>query len=255
MNDAILPATWGLHPTLFHLGAFGVPSYEFFMLLAIAVGGLFYFHAANRRPGLDEKSYVLITAAIVGGAIGAKIPNWIMHYKAIAASSDPLAWLSGRTIVGGLIGGVIAVTFVRKRLGIEIKTGNLFAPALAIGIVIGRVGCLLRGCCYGKPTSLVWGLDFGDHILRHPTQIYESLFALCLFGYLFLKSKQNPPAGALFRTFVLSYFGFRFFIEFLRTDPPTALGLTLAQLVSVTVVAYYLVVDRSQSKKEVTNEA
>jgi phosphatidylglycerol:prolipoprotein diacylglycerol transferase len=129
---------------------------------------------------------------------------------------------------------------------------NLFAPAIAIGVAIGRLGCFFRGCCFGKETNLPWAVNFGDGILRHPTQIYESLFMLGMFFYLIWKRKQNPAPGSMFRTLIISYFGFRFLIEFIRVEPIFFIGLSWFQLISLGVLAYYGIeklIDLKRSKK------
>ena len=81
--------------------------------------------------------------------------------------------LGGKTIVGGLIGGLVGVELVKLAMGIRRSTGDLYAPALAVAIAIGRIGCLLTGVAddtSGTPTSLPWGMDLGDGVSRHPTQ-------------------------------------------------------------------------------------
>ena len=129
---------------------------------------------------------------------------------------------------------------MRHRLGITEKSGNLFAPAIALALTIGRLGCLLGGCCYGVPTGLPWGVDFGDGITRHPTQLYESVFALALCVFLLAVRRRFNEPGRLFGIFMLAYFSFRFLIEFLRAGDVTAIGLTAAQLASLGILAYYL---------------
>lgn len=231
---------WGLRPILFHLGGVAVPSYSIFMLLALAVGIAGYLIAAEKVAELGNKRYYLLVAEIIGGTLGAKIPIWIMQAPMLLASGAPMAqWLSGRTVVGGLIGGVLAVLLTRRFLGISWGTGNLFAPGLALAMAIGRVGCLLRGCCAGVPTDLPWGIDFGDGIPRHPTQLYELLFDLRMFVALLLALRRGLPPGRLFAYLMLGYFSMRFGVEFLRMGETTHYGLTLAQLVSLGVVAYY----------------
>ena len=87
--------------------------------------------------------------------------------------TDPMLFLAGKTIVGGLIGGLIAVEFVKARLGIVVATGDLLVLPLAAGISIGRIGCFLTGLSDGTSgiaTSLPWGVDFVDDIPRHPTE-------------------------------------------------------------------------------------
>lgn len=233
-------SNWGVMPVLFKMGNFNVDSYTFFVILALVAGLSVFFYESRKQKSANEKTFYILLAALFGGIIGAKLPIWIIHYKEIIASfPDITPFLSGRTIVGGLIGGTIAVMLIKKWMGITEKKGNIFAPAIALGIAIGRIGCFLRGCCYGTPTSLPWGVDFGDGILRHPTQIYESLFALAMFFYLMKAKKNNPKPGILFEGFMMAYFIFRFFIEFIRVENHIFLGLTGFQLVSICVIAYY----------------
>ena len=120
---------------------------------------------------------------------------------------------------------------IKKKLNITEKKGNLFAPAIAIGVAIGRIGCFLAGCCYGIETNLPWGVDFGDGILRHPTQIYEAIFMLGIFFYLLYK-RTTVKAGVLFYLLMNLYFTFRFFEEFIRENP-NYFGLSLFQWIAI----------------------
>ncbi len=135
---------------------------------------------------------------------------------------------------------MLAVWLVKRRLGIRERLGNYLVPSLALGIFFGRIGCYLTGCCYGVTTRLSWGVDFGDHIARHPTQLYEAAFAFVLFvGAQATLSRWAP--GMLFRWFMVVYFGWRFAIEFIRVNPASAVGLTYYQLAAIGVVLLYLV--------------
>lgn len=247
MNGDTLPSNWGLRPVLFHLGSLAVPSYEVFVMLAIVAGAVVYWKQASKRPNLGDRSAYLMMAALIGGAIGAKAPVLVTHFREIAASGSAAAWLSGRTIVGGLIGGTMAVVVTRRLIGMRERSGDLFAAGLALSLAIGRIGCLLRGCCYGIATSMPWGIDLGDGIRRHPTQAYESVFAAGLFLWLMRAGRHQHVPGALFRTFMLAYFVFRFGIEFLRVEPRVLGGLTLAQFASLAVVVYYLTFGREHA--------
>ncbi len=127
---------------------------------------------------------------------------WVVSYRQILA--DPLraeVWLSGRTIVGGIIGGVLAVWLTKRKLGIKQRLGNYLVPSLLIGIFFGRIGCFLAGCCYGTATTLPWGVNFGDGVLRSPTQLYEAVFVLGLFVYAQIMKDRYAP-GELFRLFM-----------------------------------------------------
>lgn len=242
IDEHILPEniTWGINPILFHIGSFKIPSYSFFVLLALIIGILAYFFEAKKHKTLGEKTFYILMAALVGGILGAKIPIWVMNYKLILSNPFNLGLiLSGRTIIGGLIGGTLGVVIIKKIMGIKEKKGNLFAPAIAIGVAIGRIGCFLRGCCFGLPTNLPWGIDFGDGIIRHPTQIYESVFMLGMFFYLNHKKNKNPKPGELFKILMICYFTFRFFIEFIRAEKAFFLGIEVFQLVSLLAILYF----------------
>lgn len=226
------PPNWGLIPVLFKIGNFSVTSYSFFILLGLLVGIFIYYRDSKRFKKNNEKTFFIAFAALVGGIIGAKIPVWLMYSSA--------ALLSGRTIIGGLIGGFIAVKITKKILNIKGKRGNLFAPAIALGCAIGRIGCLLQGCCFGIATGLPVGVNFGDGILRHPTQAYESLFNLGMFFYLNHKKSQNPQPGQLLQIYLVSYFIFRFFLEFIKFEPKIIWQLTIYQILAIIILAYLL---------------
>lgn len=122
--------------------------------------------------------------ALFGGVLGSKLPMIILYWREMLdALPDFRLLISSRSIVGGLAGGAAGVFLVKKWLGISGRRGNLFVPGIAAGVAIGRLGCFLRGCCFGKPTDMRWGVDFGDGILRHPTQIYEALFMVVVLGW------------------------------------------------------------------------
>ena len=231
---------WGILPILFHLGRVEVPAYGFFMLLAVAAGVICFALEARRQRESFERGLALVLAAYAGGILGAKLPIWFMHGREILASpTDFRLMLSGRTIVGGVLGGILAVVITRRVVKMPMPSGNLFAPGLALAIAIGRLGCFCAGCCYGIPTHLSWGVDFGDGLLRYPTQLIEAAFAAGLFVYLQRARSRLSAPGQLFTRFILAYFIFRFGIEFLRAEPRPYLGLTLAQVVSAGIVLYY----------------
>lgn len=230
---------WGIKPVLFDVNGFDVESYPFFVLLGLTVGIAVYFLEARKKKTLSENTFFIFIAAIVGGAVGAKLPIWIINFNHIVAGfPDMNPLFSGRTIVGGMIGGTLSVVWIKKKLGIKEKKGNLFAPAIALGISIGRIGCFLRGCCYGVASNLPWAVDLGDGVLRHPTQLYESIFMFGLFVYfLSIKNKITVP-GVMFKYFLNYYFVFRFLIEFIRVGNTVYFGLTGFQLASIAVLIY-----------------
>jgi prolipoprotein diacylglyceryltransferase len=195
-----------------------------FELLAYVVGFLAFrrLRGAAGDSVSDASRWTVITAAVAGAALGSRVLYWFEDPALTFAHwRNPAYLLGGKTIVGALIGGLFAVEWAKCRIGETHSTGDLFAAPLALGIAIGRIGCFLTGLSddtYGVPTSLPWGVDFGDGIRRHPTQLYESLFALALFFFLLRMLKRPHREGDVFKAFMVAYLGWRLAIDFLKPE-------------------------------------
>jgi len=185
-------------------------------------GARLYFALRRRQPDKAvpmEINLWIIFGALVGAFLGAKMLAWI-ESPSEYIGQDWSALLGGKTIVGGLLGGWAGVEVVKKVNGIQASTGDLFVYPLALGNAIGRVGCFLTGLSdhtYGIATTLPWGVDFGDGIRRHPTQLYESIFVLGWAFTLWLITRRHTlPPGVLFRLYLAGYLGWRFLVEFIK---------------------------------------
>jgi len=216
----------------------GVHPHVVFELLAYATG-VALIVGMRRRTGdvLSVRDRWSIAAAgLVGGAIGARLLSWL--------SEPTLVWPTGKTIVGGLAGGLIAVELTKRAMGVRTPTGDLFALPLAVCIAIGRIGCFLSGLddhTYGTPTSWPTGVDFGDGIARHPTALYEAAFlAVLALGLVVLRSRQLRP-GVEFKVFIIAYLGLRLALDFIKPEPVIALGLSAIQWACVGVLGYYAI--------------
>ena len=239
---------WGIKPVLGKFGEFNINAYPLFITLALIVGLSTYYILAREERQVSEKSFYLLLAGLFGGILGAKIPIWLIHLpELLHRQITVIELLSGRTITGGLLGGTLTVMYIKRRLHITDRKGNLFAPAIALGVAVGRIGCFLRGCCFGTPTNLPWGVDFGDQVLRHPTQLYEILFMLGIFFYLLHRRKTALP-GELFYILMNSYFIFRFFEEFIRENQHY-LGLSLFQYIAIIAIIFINVKQHITVKK------
>src|SRR5713101_1823770 len=205
------------------------PYYALFMFLALLV----FVAARYLQPKSPElirmprwQHTALALAAFVGGVLGAKASF------ALAETSDWLrlddwkrAWFSdGKTITTGLIGAYLAVELTKLALGIRVKTGDSFALPMALALAVGRWGCFFNGCCYGTTTNLAWGVDFGDGVLRHPTQVYESLFHLLMAGVLLTLIQRGLFRTHRLQLYLIAYGAFRFATEYLRPEPAWLLG-------------------------------
>ena len=220
-----VPYNWGVLPQIY-----GVSSYSIMVGLGILVGLFYYFVDARKRKVKGENVVIIIFAALFGGSIGAKLPLWLMNYK-LVITGRPDIFLEGKTIVGGFLGGVIAVILIKRLMHIKIKLGNVIAPAIAIGMAIGRIGCFLGGCCFGKVCT--WGIDFGDGLRRIPTQLFEVAFHFTAFvALIIVKDRFNKP-GILFKYYIITYLIFRFVTEFFRENQLLWGYMTLYQILSL----------------------
>ncbi|MEI6132256.1 MAG: prolipoprotein diacylglyceryl transferase family protein [Bacillota bacterium] len=218
-----VPSNWGIIPRIF-----GVSSYTFFVGLGILAALVFYFVDARRRKVSGEGAILIVTAALMFGILGSKAPLLIANHDFLGR---PDVWFEGKTIVGGFLGGMAGVILVKKVFRLKMKLGNIIAPAVALGMAIGRLGCFFNGCCYGKPSPI--GFNFGDGVTRMPTQLIDSVFNLIsFFVLLYLKDRVIMP-GILFKYYISAYLVFRFFIEFLRENQILILGLTLYQVLCI----------------------
>jgi prolipoprotein diacylglyceryltransferase len=169
---------------------------------------------------------MVIAAAAVGAVAGSRALGLLEQAPRLAFTGglhcQYLLAPGGKTIVGGLLGGWLAVELVKRLEKIRSRTGDLFAVPLCLGIAIGRMGCFLAGLAddtYGKATALPWGVDFGDGIHRHPTQLYELAFLVLLAWALQLWSKRPHQNGRIFRAFMAAYLLWRLLIDFLKPQP------------------------------------
>ena len=197
-------------------------------------------------PALADRDHSLAigVAAIVGAAVGAKLGYWIEDpYNAFANFPDWRRLLEGKTIVGALLGGLTGVELCKRVLGVRASSGDAFALPLIVGIAIGRIGCFLSGLddhTYGNPTALPWGVDFGDGVPRHPTQLYEIAFLTGLAYAISRRTGALPREGDRFRFFMIAYLGFRLAIDFIKPMPVAYLGfLSGIQLLCLGGLAYY----------------
>lgn len=217
--------------------------------LAYLCAGLLY-RAQRRRLGdviNTSNRLSVIVAAVVGAALGSKLLHHLASPAEVAVLWEQGTWSAffahlagGKTIVGALLGGWLTVEIVKRRLGIIARTGDLFVLPLLLGMMIGRVGCLLAGPMddtSGIETTLPWGIHYGDGILHHPMALYEIVFLAGIFA-LFLRRQRLSSLGSAhlrfrqegdgFRLFLLSYLCFRLLADFWK-DYQVFYGLRILQ--------------------------
>ena len=214
-------------------------------MLGAFLGFRLYLRLRRRAgdPLASERRLVVLAAAIVGAALGSKLLAIAFAPPAtLAGLLDVRLLLAGKTIVGGLLGGLAATELVKWRIGERTATGDLYVFPLIVGVALGRVGCFLTGLAddtYGTATSLPWGIDFGDGVRRHPTQLYEIAFLALLAGVLVWRARRPYPRGDLFKLFMVGYLGWRLAVDFIKPAHVTLLGMTPIQIACLAGLAWY----------------
>jgi phosphatidylglycerol:prolipoprotein diacylglycerol transferase len=241
-----------MHPRLFELGP--VTVYTYGVLLAVAyLAGLQLATARARSRGLEpsrvlDLGIIIIVAAIVG----AKVLLFAVDFDFYWSHPAEIFSLarSGGVFYGGLIAAVLVSFWYLRRHAMPLwATCDVFAPGIALGHAIGRLGCLFAGCCYGRPTTLPWGIVFSDPFAAsyvgtplgvhlHPTQLYEAGAELLILAVLLLSERRGRTyAGRTFWIYTLLYGVSRFIIEFFRGDERGSLvGLSTSQFISAVLV-------------------
>ena len=249
-------------PLNLNFGIFKISSHLLFETLAFLIGFRYYISLRKKEKDFltsEERLWILI-AVSVGAILFSRFIAVMEHIELVNRDTPLLFYYSQKTIVGGLLGGLIAVEITKKFLGIKHSSGDIMTYPLILGIMIGRLGCFFAGLedgTYGIETSLFWGIDFGDGVKRHPTQVYEIVFLFLLqlllriiespkyLAYLnkyapkFFPDKIQLFNGLKFKLFLFSYLFFRFFIEFIKPVNEFYSGLSFIQISCLLGMLYY----------------
>ena len=210
----------------------------------MALGAAMWRATLKRQPAggaFAPGNFAVLVGLLLGAALGNKAVFLIERPDVALALWQGQALWPGQSIVGGLLGGLIGVEIAKSLTGQTRSTGDAMVWPIAVGLALGRVGCFLAGLqddTYGLPTSAPWGVDFGDGIPRHPTQLYEIAVVLPL-GYVLHRARFATP-GLAFKLFLSGYLLWRFFIEFLKPVPVAwPLGLSGIQWTCLAALVLY----------------
>ena len=232
-------------PVYLHIFGKEINPHPILESLAFIVG--FQLYLRLRRPNHvpEEKGIGVLIGAIIGGLTGsillASLENLFNLLDQIE-KGQWLAILNGKTIVGGLLGGLIGVETAKKMIGHQTSTGDDMAIPIAVGLITGRIGCFLAGMedrTYGIKTNLWVGIDFGDGIPRHPTQLYEIVFLILFIFILYQFKKKKPWDGFVFQIFMTFYLLFRWLIEWIKPIPKPYLEMSAIQWACLLGIFYY----------------
>lgn len=229
-------------PTLFSIGGLDVPTHAFFLTLGILTATLVMVYEARRRDRLDQELVAVMAGTLLFGAVGAKLAT-VWQYVRVSEDPTLVGALvdGGKSVLGGLAGAYVGALITKKIVGYEGKTGDMFAPGIAPGMAVGRIGCFLTEQI-GTPTSLPWGISVDavtaarlpgsvePGVTMHPSFLYEIAFQIVIFAVLWTLRDRVPVPGELFKIYLLTYGVFRFLVEFVRGNEVMWSGLSGSQL-------------------------
>ena len=232
-------------PYLFTIGDLRVPTHGFFVLLGTAVATVVFAREALRRREMNEQLFGVVCGTLLCGATGAKLSTLGLYVARTGdASWQGILVDGGKSILGGLAGAYVGALLFKWAVGYPRRTGDLFAPAVALGMAVGRVGCLLTEQL-GTPTTLPWGIVLSPALAArtplcptclpgerlHPSFVYEILFHVGMFALIWFRLRGVAPLRhELLKVYLLAYAVFRFGVEFVRGNEVVWQGLTRSQI-------------------------
>lgn len=207
-----------------------------------------YFLFLRKKQGdslVQTNRMWIIIAAIFGSLIGSRLIGGLEDPTQIAKAENVfLYFYSNKTVLGGFLGGLLGVELVKKIIGEKQASGDLFTYPMLLGLIIGRIGCFSMGVyeeTYGTATSLFTGMELGDGIKRHPVTLYEMVYLLLLWLFIYSLTKRTTLAqGAGFKLFMIGYCVFRFFCDFIKPHYSLAIGLSVIQLAALAGLLWYV---------------
>ena len=240
-----------MFPVLFNLGDFSVPTYGVIYLIAFLSGAVVcaYFGQTDTIP--FKRMFEIGFQATIAGELGARLTFVIVEWDRFAAGAIGMRQflVSGRVVLGGIVAGAAFFAYIvwKHKLPI-LRLMDAGITGAALGMAIGRIGCLAAGCCFGKPTDWWWGITFTHPLAEKlngtplgiallPTQILQFLSAMVLFALLVWMHRWKSWDGQILVTFFLGAGLMRFGSEFLRGDPRGgAVGITTSQWIALGMV-------------------
>ena len=253
-----------VQPIAFHIWGFPVTWYGIFIMLGF-VAGLWTASRRAARDGIAPEAIQDIGVWLILGTILGARTLYVISYWKEKFSGEPFweifaVWRGGLVFYGGLIGASLAAVVYSRGKKIPLwKLGDALAPSISLGYFFGRLGCLMNGCCYGRPTDLPWAIHFPpDHETYpkgvHPTELYESFLGLGLYLALAWLYRRKKFDGQIFAMYLMCYAVLRSFVETFRGDFPIHyLGgwATPAQLVSFAIFTAGLLIYWQAPRKQV----
>lgn len=212
-----------MKPILFYIDSRGIPSYFIFVTIGIITGFVLCLILAKKQKLNIAETAAFLIFLLVVSLIGSKLYLIISKLSFFIKNPKTLGTVikSGGVFYGGLIVGILFSLLYTRLFKINFKKlADVLAAPVALGHSIGRIGCFLAGCCYGKLCNLPWAVKYPGHSSPvHPTQIYESILNFLNFIFLMVIFKKRKFDGQVFLLYCINYSMIRFITEFFRGDP------------------------------------
>jgi phosphatidylglycerol---prolipoprotein diacylglyceryl transferase len=239
-----------VYPKLFHLGNFSIPTYGVLVALGFVAGLMVAVRLARKADLPAEKISNLAVYCALAGIAGAKLFMFLFDWQFYSQNPGEIFSLATLQAAGVYHGGFLAALlfaffYIRAQKLPLALTMDCFAPGIALGHAIGRLGCFAAGCCWGKECHLPWAVTFHSTeaanvpigVPLHPAQLYESAANLALFLFLYRVFGVRHRSGVVISLYLILYGAIRFIIEFFRFhEQSLVLGLSLTQWISIGLI-------------------
>ncbi|MBC7865698.1 MAG: prolipoprotein diacylglyceryl transferase [Bacteroidia bacterium] len=233
-------------PFNIHIGKTEISTHLVTELLAFFIGYRYYSYLRKKnKDSISDLQRLFIIAGAAGGAlIGSRLLALTEDPRLFMGAANKVFFIFGnKTVVGGMLGGLIGVELVKKLIKVKTSSGDMMTYPIILALIIGRIGCFAEGLketTYGKATSLFTGIDFGDGIKRHPLQLYEIFVLICIWIMIRAGEKKfSYEDGTKFKLFMAFYLLQRFCFEFIKPNPFLIAGFSSIQLACFAGMLYY----------------
>lgn len=238
-----------MFPKLISIGSFYIPTYGVLVALGFLAGLAITLRLARRAGLASEKITNLAIYCVIAGILGAKLFMFLFDFGDYLRNPGQIFSLetlqAAGVFHGGFLAAILFAAFYMRREQLPVlRTMDVFAPGIAIGQAIGRIGCFAAGCCWGRECDLPWGVRFRSNVAApvpldktlHPVQLYESAADLLIFALLYRRAQQKHPDGQVIGLYMLLYSTARFIIEFYRVHEQSLVGpFSLTQWIALGV--------------------
>lgn len=228
-----------MFPELLHWGPLHIRTYGLTLAVAFLIGTWFGLREARRLAIDPDKLVNVIVIVLISSVLGARALYVLEHVEEFRREwgSVLALWQGGLTLYGGIVAGTVAGLWAAQRFGLPMwTTADALVPSLAFGAALGRVGCFMNGCCYGRPTTLPWGVHFPPdsfagleygNVAVHPSQLYFAASGFALFGLIWWLRRRLTVPGTLFWTFVVLFALIRIPLDMTRSYEAAAMVMSI----------------------------